>query len=88
MKKKHIQWEEPVKKRSIDTKLPYDKEIITKTATIGQDARGIFLVRFPKEISEDAQILQGDLIEYTVEKPIPIKDKNEIKISFKLIRRG
>ncbi|MFH1978552.1 MAG: hypothetical protein ABIJ92_04460 [Candidatus Aenigmatarchaeota archaeon] len=87
MGRKNIQWEKPEKKRSLEKELPYDKEIITKSAKISKDSRDLFFVRFPREISDAIKFSEEDLLEYTVETPIPLKDKKDIKVSFKLIRR-
>jgi len=85
---KRIQWTKPPKKKIIDKDMPYNKDVVTKTAKIGKDSRDLFIVRFPREISDAARLSQGDLIEYTVEKPIPFEEKDvkSIKIAMKLIR--
>jgi len=81
-------WVEPSKKRYIDKEVPYDRGTMTKEAKIGKDKRNLLLIRIPRKIGEFAEISEGDRLEYFIEKPIPCKNKNDIKVIITLKRSG
>jgi len=83
---KDIHWEEPTKKSSFEKEYPTDIFQAVRRSKISVDKKGIFFVRFPREMSDTLDLSKGDMVEFKITKPLKSEKKEDAFLSVNIVR--